>query len=77
MVMYNKINESMKTLIFGRMVVHKRNNNERGSYILVELLYANKRNKSMRILIFGEMVVHKRKNKLKKTIHFGRMVVCK
>ena len=51
--------------------------NERKPYILVEWSCAHKRNKSMSILIFSRMVVHKRKIKLKRTIYFSRMVVCK
>ena len=67
----------MRTLIFGRMVVHKERINERGSHIFVEWSPANKRNKSVRDLIFGWMVVHKRKNKWKRTIYFCQLVVYK
>ena len=59
----NKRNKLMRTIIFGRIVVHKRKKNERGPYILVKWSCANKRNKSMRTTILGRMVVHKRKNK--------------
>ena len=37
----------MKTLIFGRMVVHKKKINERRSYIFVEWSFENEINKSL------------------------------
>ena len=63
MVVYIKKKKLMRTLSFGRMVVHKEKLYERGPYVLVEWLCANKRIKSMRTPIFRRMVVQKRKNK--------------
>ena len=55
----HKRNKSMRTLIFGRMVVHKRKIKwKRGSYILVEWSCVSKRNKSVETLNSGRMVVH-------------------
>ena len=54
----NERNKSVRTLIFGRMVVHKRLN-ERGPYIFVEWSCAHKRNKSVGMTLnSGRMVVH-------------------
>ena len=74
---HKRKNTWKKTIYFNRMVVHKIKINEKGRYIFVECLCPNKGNKSMRILIFGQTVVYKRKNTWKRTIYFGRMVVCK
>ena len=46
-------NKSTRTLIFGRVVVHKERIDQRGPYFFVEWLSANKRNKSMRTLAFA------------------------
>ena len=66
-----KKNKSMRTLIFGQMLVQKERINERRPYILVTWPSANKQNKSMRTLNFGRMVAHKKNNKRTRTIHFG------
>ena len=48
----------MRTLIFGRIVVHKERINERKKVIFVEWSCANERYISIKTLIFGQMVVH-------------------
>ena len=53
----SKRNKSMRTLIFGQMVVTKERLNEIGPYFSVEWSCANKRNKSVGTLNFGRMVV--------------------
>ena len=59
----DKRNKPTWTLIFGRIVLHKKRINERGSYVFAAWSRVIKRNKSMRDLIFGRMVEHKRKIK--------------
>ena len=54
----NKINKSLRTLIFGQMVVCKKIINVRGPYILVKRSSVNKKNKLMKTQIFDQMIVH-------------------
>ena len=61
MVVCKRMSKWKKTIMFGRMVMHKRKNlNKRGPYMLVEWLCATKRNKSMRTIILTNKRINER-----------------
>ena len=65
-----KGNKSVRTLIFGQMIMHTVKLNERRSYIFVEWSFANERNKSIEDPNFWSNGPSLKKEKINEDLNF-------